>query len=307
MSVDAYRQNLLQYHEDLDIERKNLNDREKIMSPGYFPAYCWMTDKYPFVFNRSLTRKLPHQDIITDKFMSTDSYEKFLDSCAKLPDTWVYRNKNVSYKVNSLGYRNREFSEIENWKDTIAFFGCSHVFGVGLALEDSPAYLVEQQTGKEVVNFGYPAGSNELILMNIVNLCHYVKDEDFPENIVIAWTCTDRMVYFNRDIVNLGTWSLLGDVHDKNKPPYRYIEAAVEIPTNEHMKQFYLAKTARELLRGRTNLVEFSYFPTSAKYMRCDLPVYGTPEDPWDYARDLLHPGIQSSKKIANYITGKII
>ena len=296
-----YLKKLEEYEDSLNEKPVVYNGmHEDIHTSGYFPAYVFDKKSFPFVFNRSLTAHLPGENKITNLFQTSDSHSRFHENLRKSPSDWIYRRKNISYDVNSLGYRAPEFSHIRDWKNAIPIFGCSCVYGTGLANEDTISERINFMSGYQAVNFGYPSGSNELILTNIINLLEFVPDDQFPRNLVIGWSCTDRCVYYGRDIHNLGAWTL-------NNPDsdilYKYALATNEEPLNAYMKQFHIASIATHLLKGKTNLIQFSFFTDTAKYMRCDIP---TRAMKWDHARDNLHPGIECASAVAKYVVGNL-
>lgn len=270
--------------------------------PGYFPAHILDKETYPFVLNPSLTRSDGKiRGTITNLFAATDSKDLFETNLQTKRQDWPYHTKQVRYDVNKHGYRTDEFSTID-WANSIPVFGCSCVYGIGLAYEDTISGKIETKTGNKSVNMGFPSGSNELILINILNMLDYIPISAFPKNIVIGWTCIDRCVYFDRDIIHCGSWTL-ADTGAEETPAKRYAMATNEEVLTPIMKNFYIAETARNLLRDKTNLIEFSYFPDTAKYMRCSLPMRDVP---WDRARDDLHPGINCSDIVSDYVIGKI-
>jgi len=296
-----YLETLQEYESSLNFRETAYHGmHEDIHTSGYFPSYVLDKKSYPFIVNRSLTTYVPNNNEITDQFQTTDSYDRFHENLRKSPPDWIYRRKNVTYDVNSLGYRAPEFSSIRDWKNAIPIFGCSCVFGTGLANEDTISERINFMTGYQTINFGYPGGSNELILNNIINLLEFVPEDEFPRNLIIGWTCMDRCIYYGRDIHNLGSWTL--NTPDKGIF-YRYALATNEEQMNAYMKQFHIASVVKQLLKGKTNLIEFSFFPDAAKYMRCDIP---TKEITWDFARDNLHPGIECSTLVSNNLVGKL-
>lgn len=296
-----YLHNLKDYESDLNLKDLAFGDcLDDMYSPGYFPAYIVKKDLYPFVFNRSLTIESTINGVITKNFSGPDNAETYAKNLIEQPSDWIYRTLPIFYNVNSLGYRTKEFSEIVDWKNTIPVFGCSCVFGTGLAEQHTITGNLEQNTDKQAINFGYPSSSNELILLNLINFIDYVGIDNLPKNIVIMWSSTDRMVFYNRDICSVGPWSL---THPDSEV-YRYLVASVENPINELMKQYHISEVVKKLFLGRSNLITASFFPTTAKYMRCDLPLRHIP---WDHARDGLHPGINAVKLVSDYILEKLV
>lgn len=64
-------------------------------------------------------------------------------------------HKNVSYKLNSYGYRGKEFKETAD----IMTLGCSFTFGVGLPEEKMWANILANKLEMSLVNLGFPGDS----------------------------------------------------------------------------------------------------------------------------------------------------
>lgn len=68
-----------------------------------------------------------------------------------------YFNSDITYKINSCGFRCEEFKEC----DSVVFLGCSHTLGVGLHLEDTWSYIVSNQLNLVNYNLSITGGSND--------------------------------------------------------------------------------------------------------------------------------------------------
>jgi len=91
------------------------------------------------------------------------------------------------YTRNSLGYRCAEFGSIL-WNDSIAVFGCSEVFGVSVAEDQTLTHYLSQYTGKPCINLGIPGGSNTTI-----SLCvDFVYSVFAPHSGIVLWTSPYR-------------------------------------------------------------------------------------------------------------------
>ena len=136
-------------------------------------------------------------------FSGTDSEQRFIDFKSYLKDRgfsgWRYENIDISYEVNSLGYRYvNDFDENFDWSNKIPVLGCSHVFGVGNPMNETiPSYLGNLTKDKyEVVNMGTPGGSNKQIFYNAMwLLTQNIKD------IVVIWSYDSRWNYIHRNYV----------------------------------------------------------------------------------------------------------
>lgn len=292
MSVETYFENLTAYNELQHVSKTTFDDGNYNLyrPPIKFPVYVWNKERFPFIFNRSLYFG-ENEQLPTDQFVPSDNPEKFSKNLLKQPSDWKYRSKPITYNVNSCGYRTNEWADID-WKNSIVIFGCSCVYGVGVAEDETISHFLEKNTNVPVINMGYPGGSNDLILENIVNLLEFVGPDNIPKNIIIGWTTTDRFLYYaERQTYDVGPWALNNT--DKMKELYMSL---YEDPYNEMFRAQSIARTTRQLLKGKTNLVEFSFFPASAHYMRMKLPTFPM----HDKARDLMHPGEKVCKEVAD-------
>lgn len=266
-----------------------------IEHPAYFPGY--IEDKnHPLLFCNSLTHR-DKQGNVMSTWSGSDSPDNFEKNKSRAPKGWKYFNKEIVYKVNNSGYRTYNWDEV-NWEDSILLLGCSCTYGVGVAEDETLAYLLEKISGKKVINLGSPAGSNSLIV-TLLSLA--LEKFPKPKAVVINWTAGDRYRhYFRNRFFDVGPWNSknlfgkseivdgisIGDAWES-----RYLNRYNELAEN-----FYLAKMAKAMCSS-TKYVSLSYFDYIAHYTRSDFFV------PADIsARDMLHPGanihLQAAKQI---------
>ena len=80
------------------------------------------------VYNKNNPQLLQDEDAgQTVKYHSSDSEELYNKSVA---DNWRWKDVNIDYTFNSLGYRTKELAELD--KDFLLTFGCSYTEGIGL-------------------------------------------------------------------------------------------------------------------------------------------------------------------------------
>lgn len=253
------------------------------------PGYIENKD-YPFTYNNALTHG-------SNKFSGCDGPKEFEKNLKEKSEDWKYRTKSVEYIVNSNGYRCKEWKDI-NWSEAIVLFGCSCTFGVGLAEDETISYHLAKLTGREVVNLGFPSGSNELIVNNCAAM---IKNFGMPYGVVINWTTANRLRYYTpTEYHDLGPW-----LHPDPKVSHVYglvdVQKLWEMtfvdPGNELAKNYYWSTYADAMFEGRTNYTKISFFGLSAHYTRSDK---------WfeidNGARDRIHPGEQNSIEIATYL-----
>jgi len=68
------------------------------------------------------------------------------------------------YDYNSNGYR---LTDPIQWNDSIWFFGCSHVYGVGVLDHQTVPFQLEKNLNFPVLNLGVPRGSPMIIKYNL--------------------------------------------------------------------------------------------------------------------------------------------
>ena len=241
---------------------------------------------------------------ITDKFAGSDSYNTFKKNLKTQPSDWKYRTKEVTYNKNSSGYRTYEWDQID-WKNSIVLFGCSCTYGIGLAEDETIATHIEKLTGKQVVNLGFPGGSNKLIIDNSASL---IKNFEMPYAVVINWTTTDRTrFYHEKGYHDIGPWD---SFIKKDKIPVnskfpivgsKYWSNIFYNPSNELAMNYYWSTYADAIFLNRTNYIKLSLFESSAHATRSDTFIKMDND-----SRDLVHPGEQTSIKVAEYVANKL-
>lgn len=230
----------------------------------------------------------------TIKWASYDSEDLFHQLIKFQPDDWHYRTKEVLYHVNSSGYRTYEWNKI-NWQESIVLFGCSCVYGVGLAEDETIAYHLEQLLGRPVINLGFSSGSGDVVLHNCITV---LENYGIPWGVSILWPPSNRFKYFtSTNPLHLGPWSL-----SSSRQAANLWKCMTEDETNDAMRCFHHNKLARQLWKS-TRYCSLSFFEAAAHYTRSDdfIPYENSP-----LARDMLHPGRFAAKdaatKIAYYL-----
>ena len=103
-------------------------------------------------FGLSLPDKLQYGKLLPH-FLSFEEKNNYEKNCKNLGKHWHYFDKEVLYYLNNNFYRAPEWNTI-NWKESIVVFGCSHVFGEGLALDETLCYHLEKLYKRPVINLG---------------------------------------------------------------------------------------------------------------------------------------------------------
>ena len=124
---------------------------------------------------------------------TSDTPENHEKICKNIPDWWEFKKpESITYKLNKEGFRcPMDFDKI-NWKDVYVIMGCSHVFGVGNAMQDTIGEQIHYRTGKHVINLGVPGGNNDVIFNNAMKL---LQDYGKPKKLFVLWTYWDRWTH----------------------------------------------------------------------------------------------------------------
>lgn len=271
-----------------------------------FPGYI-KNPYHPFTYCHSLTYSANPQDpksVMTDKFSGSDSPDRFEENLKLMPDSWSYKTKEIVYKVNSSGYRTHEWKDI-NWKEAIVILGCSNVFGIGVAEDEMVSTHLERLTGRQVVNLGFPAGSNQLIVNNAATL---IEEFGMPYAVVINWSSLSRFRFFTeRGYLEVGQWNAPGDLVGTREIEVGDVNVSKlweQLHLDRHNEMainYYLGKYANVMFKDRTKFITTSYFPESAHFTRADSSIKIIPT-----ARDRLHPGPENNIEFAEYILGRL-
>jgi len=262
--------------------------------PPLFPGYI-DNNTHPFTYCDALYDK---GDADKTKWCLGESPSQFESNKEKMPPDWKYRTKEVEYKVNTSGYRTKEWSDID-WKNSVVIFGDSCTFGSGIAEDETISSVLESNLSRPVINMGVPGGSNQLILNNCATL---IEKFGIPYGVVINWTTTDRFrYYFKNGYHDVGPWD------DIDKERIDGVDVT-DLWTKTYMDQYnelcsayFISKIAKSMWEGRTKYITISYFDYVAHYTRANkfFKIINT-------ARDLLHPGYENSLEIAEYLKCKL-
>lgn len=216
---------------------------------------------------------------IDKNFCVTDSEKNFKKNKKALGTDWYYYDAPVNYTVNSKNYRCKEFENID-WKNSIVLLGCSIAFGVGLDDKNCLATKLEEELGMPVVNLSVPGASTQFSLDTSVLVKKLYGN---IKGIVFAWSMYSRSVLYEDPIKHIGAWNI---EKYKNLTDYTHM-----------MSTTRLAYETSKFVWHNTPKVDCSYFPDTAQLLGVTL----LPKI--DLARDLSHPGIESTKASAKLIS----
>jgi hypothetical protein len=206
-----------------------------------------------------------------------------------MPNDWHYRSKEIFYTSNKLGYRTADFEDV-HWERSIVLFGCSNVFGIGLAEDETLDYHLRKYFGQPVINLGAGGASMLYSLYNQVAL-HEVSN---PLAVVNVWTNTDRLTVIDgNNPINVNA----GSNHDSFKKELFNLWNLY--PENSVRFSLFLQQMARLLWKDIPH-IEATFFESTATELDCELLQQE------DRGRDLMHPGPITVKNAAAIIAAKL-
>jgi hypothetical protein len=95
----------------------------------------------------------------------------------------------IIYNYNSRGFRDQEWpNSIKELKNSIWCVGDSFTVGLGSPMEHTWPWLLQQQTGRRVINISMDGASN----MWIARRANLIQKEISPVNIIIMWSYIHR-------------------------------------------------------------------------------------------------------------------
>lgn len=221
-------------------------------------------------------------------FSGIDTLDYYKRNLEKMPNDWHYRTKEIHYTTNKLNYRTVEFENI-SWKDSVVVFGCSNVFGIGLAEDETIDYQLSLLLDCPVINMGAGGTSmmfslhNQLVLHNI----------EQPKAIVNMWTATERLTIFDKQsVINI-------NAHSQNNFNKELFELWNFYPTHSLSFSLMLQQMAVALWKDIPH-VEVTLFESAANDLNCGFLSWE------DKARDLLHPGPKTIMNAAKSIVKRL-
>lgn len=232
----------------------------------------------------------------SEHWISVDNEENFAKALEAMPENWHYGHKQITYDLNSQGFRNLEFDQID-WNNSIVVVGSSQVFGLGLASEETLCGRLREHYGKkyDVVNLGMIAGSNRVSMINLSKI--YAQGYK-PVAVVFMWTALLKFPYYGDDnrIVPTGFWSCLEDANPHIREWYtnRIKHVAHYVREQEYYPEIIRA------ICGDSILINASFFCLEKAGKSIFLTTESLPSEVIsleivDYSRDLNHPGPKSN------------
>lgn len=254
---------------------------------------------FPSYLNNS---KFPFGTIFPDiggvyYWMQGDNTENFKKNKRKQKSNWKYLTKPVTYTLNQHGFRAPEWDQID-WKNSVVLFGDSCTYGIGISDDETIGFQLEQLLGRPVINLGIGGGSNALMIQNATNLLEY-----FPTPYAVAniWSTTNRFKFFTEQCTyDTGPWNKSSVHVSKHVDVTKLWQLTFADPTHELALSFYEGRIGKAIWQDRTKYASLSFFGDTAHYTRSDNFFKID-----NQARDLIHPGEESCKRVAQFLYEK--
>lgn len=225
---------------------------------------------------------LPVRYTDSSTFSSSDNEETFKKNLEIQPTDWQYRDRQLTYTVNTDGYRTVEFERI-NWSEAVVIFGCSMVFGVGLDDSETISACLSRLINRPVINMGVSGSSPTFATHNAIILKQSYPP---PKAVVSIWSSIDRTTYYHNDHIQ-------HSVIESNAQSYFYQWNRVK--SNPIVNSLFLQRMNKIMWKD-IPYFEASFFEHSAKCFKCEH-IHAV-----DCGRDLMHPGYQTAKILAKKI-----
>jgi len=185
---------------------------------------------------------------------------------------WI--DQPITYSFNSHGFRSEEFTN----DPTVLFLGCSLTMGIGLPVENTWCHHVANQLNLHNANLGLGGSSNDTAF----RLALHWLDKINPKIVILYSPSTTR-------------FELLG-AHQY----YDYLPGHTAMPAQEYYKLWSLHSANGELSQIKNQLaIQQLCTSLNIKFLSFDVEKYSQ-SNLVDLARDLMHPGLESNKAIAD-------
>jgi hypothetical protein len=196
-----------------------------------------------------------------------------------------YINEKLTYPINSMGYRDIEFDNID-WSDTYVMQGCSFVCGVAVPDNSSTLpSLLSAKLNKKIVNLGVLGSSIQFQYMNAI---HMIENNIIPKGIFILYPFPERFLSFHSRgrVLQYGPNFASNSVDDKNNIARLSRGEQVEwMIKNAKFYNHYFLRGYRLLWKGlNVPLYEIGYGKegiADTTFLHKDIVDFGTDNKHW--------------------------
>lgn len=213
---------------------------------------------------------------------TSDSFEHYQRNLKNfkqraLLQKYGYVDANISYEFNSEGFRGPEISDPE-----CLCFGCSFTMGTGIAQEHTWPSQFSKITSYSVANLGHAGSSNDTAVRFALHYISKIKPK------FAIWVQTDA---YRLEIIDDDT-KIVNNI------------LAGSLQQTPYKNDYYIKQWALHTTNHQINLIKNTLaFEQLCLQHNVICVVISRDQVPnIDLARDLMHPGIKSNKKLAESI-----
>ena len=257
--------------------------------PFVYMAALWDENEVATVYNLKYKKKW--------KYVGGDTEKLYLKNLETRPNNWYYRNNEVTYTVNSYGYRTKEFNDID-WKESIVMFGCSNTFCTAVNDNHTVSYFLEKLTGRPVINMGIP-GSN--VFTTYYTSLSIKTKFPTPFAVLMNFTSLDRFSIIEEYMISLyGSWNM-------HLCPEINLSEKSSIKHDTVLRNILYAKMIEEMWEGKCKYYQYTPFPDTESILSTSQKIdlinyYGC----IDWARDFNHMGPKGNLTMAKTLAVKL-
>ena len=144
-----------------------------------------------------------HRNSKLEFWNGTDGEQDYIRNCKKLPGNWPWRNVEISYNYNSLGYRTHEYNNVK--ENYALMVGSSHSEGIGIHQHQRCSDLIEKKIGIPLLNLSVGGSGTE----HILEIIRRIDPNHKPKFIIAEWCLGYRLTLVNE--TNTGTFAVSCD------------------------------------------------------------------------------------------------
>lgn len=189
----------------------------------------------------------------------------------------------IDYTYNSHGFRTAEFDR----EFDVVCFGCSFTMGTGVHAQDTWPEQLSALTGLRVANLGHAGSSNDTAVRFALHYLELLKPR------YAVWLQTDmHRIELIDDAYPMSLNIMASDTKNPCADDF-FIKTWFTSPVNQQ-------------LNLQKNTLAFERLCDSLGIRSVVLPRDNTMDRPFPHggARDLLHPGAEAYKKLAQHVAG---
>jgi hypothetical protein len=122
----------------------------------------------------------------------------------------------ITYNYNSRGFRDQEWPDsVEELKNSIWCIGDSFTVGIGSPLTHTWPWLLQQQTGRRVINISMDGASNMWIARKSLDIVNKIR----PAQLVVQWSYVSRREKIIDSLLDNSWQKFYKNVADPSWPP----------------------------------------------------------------------------------------